>query len=210
MWLNTLPWQRIPHLPESVVAGAATVAAAPLDRTALGVAVLSLVGVFVTAYFTLRSKTVRTSADVRGDTEVENSELKEAATLAFQAAAESRTQASAAIEIMKAANTETVQALREALSSRDEQIRDQRQIISDYRDSLERGSRDHEVTLGRLRAAEQREHDLLRVRQDLERKLSDAQQQVLELTLPPESVAIARARASMHLVPDEEPEQSNA
>lgn len=204
MHLLTLPWQRAPHLPEALAAAGTAVAAQPLDRTALIVSCLSLVGVIVTGYLGLRSKTVRTSADVRGDTEVENSELKEAATLAFQAAAESRTQAAAAIETMKSAHSETVQALREALVSRDEQIRDQREIIAEYRDSLQRGSRDHEATLDRLRAAERREADLIAVRDELERKLADAEREVLELTLPPEAAQVVRARARLHAVePDE-------
>lgn len=210
MYAQLAPFLRAFLPPHGAEMAAATLAAAddvagqvPLDKTAIVLAIIGGITTIVSAAVALRSKLVRTGADVRGEQEVENGQLRDAAALAFQAAKESRDQSVSTMEAMKAANAETVKALRDSLVSRDEQIADQRFIISDLRRSLERRDSDHDDVLQRLAQAQEREQHLIQTRDDLERKLADAQHTITELTLPPETVAMERAKAALHLVTDD-------
>lgn len=131
------------------------------------------------AYVTARTKKARQYSDVREDTTVQIASLEAANKTWEQIAQDARDQAKSALG-----------ELRGVIEDKDRQIRDQKEIIADYRRLLDARNRESEeariqydAVQTRLTAAEGREQDLIRSRDELLGRLALQEQHMIDTTL---------------------------
>lgn len=136
------------------------------------------------AYVTARTKKARQYSDVREDTTVQIASLEAANKTWEQIAQDARDQAKSALG-----------ELRGVIEDKDRQIRDQKEIIADYRRLLDARNRESEearvqydAVQTRLTAAEGRERALIQSRDDLQNRLMQAEQHMVDTTLDAEQL----------------------
>lgn len=153
-----------------------------------------------------RLRKVRQYSDVREDATVENEGLKAAASEWRSIATDAREQAKGALA-----------DLRSVLADKDKQITDQRLIIDDLRGIIRlrddtiadlRAGRDVEIQRyselnTRLLAAEERERELIRTRDEIATRLEDSERRMAETTLDPSKIReLRKLEAGAHSTHD--------
>lgn len=154
----------------------------------VAVVVAGVGGGTLAAVFTARVKKVRQYSDVREDATIQIQSLQAANTTWEQIAQDAREQAKSALG-----------ELRGVIEDKDRQIRDQKEIIADYRRLLDARNRESEearlqydAVQTRLYAAETREQDLIKSRDDLQERLRKAEMHMAETTLDADQLQTLR------------------
>lgn len=146
------------------------------------------------AWIAARTRKVRQYSDVRDDTTVQIASLEAANKTWEGIAQDARDQAKSALG-----------ELRGVIEDKDRQIRDQKEIIADYRRLLDARNRESEearlqydAVQTRLTAAEGRERALIQSRDDLQARLSAAEQHMVDTTLDAEQLRDLRGKTDRH------------
>jgi chromosome segregation ATPase len=146
------------------------------------------------AFITARTRKVRQFSDVREDITVQNQSLLAANTTWEQIAKDAREQAKSALGELKG-----------VIKDKDQQIRDQKDIIADYRRLLDARNQESEEAriqydsvLNRLTAAESREQALTKSRDELQARLSAAETHMADTTLDASQIRDLRAGNKDH------------
>lgn len=146
------------------------------------------------AFITARTRKVRQFSDVREDITVQNQSLLAANTTWEQIAKDAREQAKSALGELKG-----------VIKDKDQQIRDQKDIIADYRRLLDARNQESEEArlqydsvLSRLTAAESREQALTKSRDELQARLSAAEDHMADTTLDSSQIRDLRAGNKDH------------
>lgn len=147
------------------------------------------------AFITARTRKVRQYSDVREDATIQIQSLQAANAAWEQVAQDAREQAKSALG-----------ELRGVIEDKDQQIRDQKDIIADYRRLLDARNRESEEARvqydsvqARLIAAEAREQTLITSRDELQERLRAAEMHMAETTLDPTQLQNLRGdRHGMH------------
>lgn len=146
------------------------------------------------AFITARTRKVRQFSDVREDITVQNQSLLAANTTWEQIAKDAREQAKSALGELKG-----------VIKDKDQQIRDQKDIIADYRRLLDARNQESEEAriqydsvLSRLTAAESREQALTKSRDELQARLSVAETHMADTTLDASQIRDLRAGNKDH------------
>lgn len=136
------------------------------------------------AFITARTRKVRQFSDVREDATVKIDSLEKANAAWEKLAMDAREQAKSALG-----------ELRGVIEDKDRQIRDQKDIIADYRRLLDARDRDsaearlqYQALEVRLADAEGRERDLVTSRDELQERLREAEMHMAETTINPEQL----------------------
>jgi gas vesicle protein len=160
----------------------------------VAVVVAGVGGGTLAAYITARVKKVRQYSDVREDATIQIQSLQAANTTWEQIAQDAREQAKSALG-----------ELRGVIQDKDQQIRDQKDIIADYRRLLDARNQESEEArvqydgvLTRLHAAEDREQKLTKSRDDLAERLRKAEMHMAETTLDPTQLRDLRGNGERH------------
>jgi chromosome segregation ATPase len=146
------------------------------------------------AYMAARTRKVRQYSDVREDTTIQIESLKAANETWEQIAQDAREQAKSALG-----------ELRGVIKDKDQQIRDQKDIIADYRRLLDARNQEsaearvqYDSVLMRLQAAENREELLTKSRDELQERLRAAEAHMVETTLNQEQLDDLRGGTERH------------